>query len=104
MSQDQSEKNWVDTSASFAPTVLGAAAGVIASDLMHRDARRPVALTLLAIGVCALAPAAVGFVAGLIVGPESRHGSQKTLRRIRDAGAGGAGIPDIEEDEQMFVG
>jgi len=104
MSQDQSDRNWVETSASFAPAVLGAAAGVIVSDLMHRDARRPVAFSLAVIGLCALAPSAVGFITDLLVGPESRHGSQKTLRRIRDAGAGGAGMPDLDDDEQMFVG
>ena len=104
MSQDQSDKNWVETSASVAPAVLGAAAGMIVADLMHRDARRPVAFTLAAIGLCTLVPSAVGFVADLLVGPESRHGSQKTLRRIRDSGAGGTAFPGLEEDEEMFVG
>jgi len=104
MSQDLSDKNWVETSASFAPAVLGASAGVLIADLMHRDARRPVAFTLAAIGLCALVPSAVGFVADLIVGPESRHGSQKTLRRIRDAGVAGGEFPDLDDDEQMFVG
>jgi len=102
MSQDQSDKNWVETSASFAPAVLGAAVGVVVGDLVDRDTRRPVALTLAAIGLCALAPSAVGFIADLLVGPESRHGSQKTLRRIRDAGLTGTEFPDLEDE--MFIG
>ena len=103
MSQDQSDKNWVDTSASMAPAVLGAAAGMIVGDLMHREARRPVAFTLAALGVAVLLPTAVEFIADLIVGPESRHGSRKTLQSIRDAGLTGTEFPDIDEDE-MFVG
>ncbi len=103
MSQDQLDKNWVDTSASMAPAVLGAAAGMIVGDLIHKEARRPVAFTLAALGVAVLVPSAVGFVAGLIVGPESRHGSRKTLQSIRDAGVGRTEFAEIDEEE-MFVG
>ena len=44
MSQDQTEsKNWIDASASAAPTLLGAAAGVLVADLIDSKSRRPVA-------------------------------------------------------------
>lgn len=102
MSQDQSDKNWVETSASFAPAVLGAATGMVVGDLMHRDARRPVAFTLAAIGICALVPSLVEIVVDKVNGPESRRGSRRTLRNIRDAGAAGTEFSDLED--QMFVG
>ncbi|BDS07723.1 hypothetical protein NT6N_27630 [Oceaniferula spumae] len=107
MSQDQTEnKNWIETSASFAPTVLGAAAGVFIGDFIHRDSRRPVALTLAAIGACALAPTLVGTVVDLVNGPNSRYGSRRTLRRIRDAGVRPDEFEDLEVDlgDEMFVG
>lgn len=106
MSQDHTDKNWVDASASAAPALLGAAAGVLLGDLMHRDSRRPVALTLAALGLCALAPSAVGAIADLVVGPNSKFGSRRTLRSIRDAGLHTEEYAELEtdEDEQMFVG
>ncbi len=101
MSQEPLDKNWVDTSASFAPAVLGAAAGMIVGDLMHREARRPVAFALAAIGLSVLAPSAVEFIADKLVGPESRRGSRKTLQSIRDAGIGGTQFPDLEEEQYI---
>ncbi|MBT8036578.1 MAG: hypothetical protein KJO21_03440 [Verrucomicrobiae bacterium] len=96
MSEDLSEKSWVETSASFAPAVLGAAAGVLLGDLMNRDSRRPVALGLAALGFCALAPTAVGTVVDLVNGPRSRRGSRRTLRHIRDAGVAPDEFADLE--------
>ncbi|MBK1831266.1 hypothetical protein JIN77_11045 [Verrucomicrobiaceae bacterium R5-34] len=107
MSQDQTEnKNWMETSASFAPVVLAGAAGVLAGDLLNREARRPVAFTLAAIGACALAPIVVGTVVDLVNGPNSRYGSRRTLRRIRDAGVRPDEFEDLDADmgEEMFVG
>lgn len=108
MSQDQtdSSKKWVEASASAAPTLLGAAAGVLVADLIHRDSRRPVAFTLAALGLCALAPMVVGTAVDLVNGPNSRYGSRRTLRRIRDAGASADefGELDVEDEEQMFIG
>ncbi|MCP5537650.1 MAG: hypothetical protein H7A51_15635 [Akkermansiaceae bacterium] len=106
MSQDFSDKNWIETSASFAPAVLGAAAGVFLGDLMHRDARRPVAFTLAALGVVALAPALVEAVLDKVNGPNSRRGSRRTLRNIRDAGMTADEFADLEDEigEQMFIG
>jgi hypothetical protein len=98
----ESDKNWIETSASFAPAVIGAAAGIVVGDLMHRDARRPVAFTLAALGLCALVPSLVGIVAEKVNGPESRRGSRRTLRNIRDAGASNDEFADLEEE--LFVG
>ena len=103
MTDDQLDKNWVETSASFAPAVIGAAAGVFVGDLIHRDTRRPIAFALAAIGLCALAPALVEVVVDKINGPNTNRGSRRTLRSIRDAGAGAGEFSEIDED-QMFVG
>lgn len=106
MSQDYSEKSWIETSASFAPAMFGAAAGVFLGDLMHRDTRRPVALTLAALGVAALAPTLVESVADKVNGPNSKRGNKRTLRNIRDAGASSEEFADLEDEigEHMFVG
>ena len=97
MSQDQTDKNWVETSASFAPAVFGVAAGVIVGDLMHRDARRPVAFALAVLGVCAIVPSLVGVVAEKVNGPESRRGTRRTLQGIRDAGITGDEFAHLED-------
>ena len=106
MQQDESDKNWIETSASFAPAMLGAAAGVLLGDLMHRDSRRPVAFTLAALALVAVAPTLVGTVADKVNGPNSRRGSRRTLRNIRDAGIGPDAFADLEDEigEHMFVG
>jgi hypothetical protein len=106
MLQDLSDNNWVETSASFAPAMLGAAAGVILGDLMNRDSRRPVAFALAALGVAALAPSVVGTVADKVNGPNSRRGNRRTLRNIRDAGYSPDEFADLEDEigEHMFVG
>ena len=106
MQQDYSEKNWIETSASFAPAVLGAAAGVFLGDLMHRDSRRPVALALAALGIAAVAPSLVGVVAEKVNGPNSNRGTMRTRRNIRDAGVAPDEFADLEDEigEQMFVG
>ena len=106
MSQDNSDKTWLETSASFAPAMLGAAAGVFLGDLMNRDSRRPVALALAALGAAALAPTIVGTVADKLNGPNSRRGNRRTLRNIRDAGYSPDEFSDLEEEigGQMFAG
>ena len=106
MQQDYSEKNWIETSASFTPAVLGAAAGVFLGDLMHLDSRRPVALALAALGIAAVAPSLVGVVAEKVNGPNSNRGTRRTLRNIRDAGIAADEFADLEDEigEQMFIG
>lgn len=71
-----------------APTLLGAAAGLLVGEMMHSSARRGVAIGLAALGVAAVMPAAVVGIARLVNGPESRRGVQRRLRGIRDAGDG----------------
>ena len=73
---------------------------------MHRDTRRPVALTLAALGAAALAPTIVELVADKVNGPESKRGSKRTLRNIRDAGIAPDEFADLEDEigDQMFIG
>ncbi len=106
MSTDQHDKNWIETSASFAPAVLGAAAGVFFGDMMRRESRGPVALGLALLGIAALTPTVVEVVADKINGPESRRGTRRTLRNIRDSGMTADEFADLEDEigEQMFVG
>ena len=53
---------WIETSALTAPALLGAAAGLLLGDLMHRGARRGVGIGLGALGIAALLPFVVGGV------------------------------------------
>lgn len=90
---------WAETSALAAPALLGAAAGLLLGDLMHKNARRAVGLGLGALGVAALLPFAVGGVNWLITGPRSKFGVRRNIQRIRDAGVG---VPDEDEvDKEM---
>ncbi|MEO5713675.1 MAG: hypothetical protein ABIT37_09315 [Luteolibacter sp.] len=77
---------WMETSALTAPALLGAAAGLLLGDLMHRGARRGVGIGLGALGIAALLPFVVGGVTGLVTGPRSKFGVKKNIQRIRDAG------------------
>ena len=94
----------VESSGDAAPALLGAAAGILLADLMHERARRPVAFSLVCLGVAALAPSLVGVVRDKVAGPETRRGTQRTLRKIRE----GSGVPPQNvayvEEEQLFVG
>lgn len=84
----------METSALTSPALLGAAAGLLLGDLMHRSARRGVGIGLGALGVALLLPLVVGGVAGLVTGPKSRMGVRRKIQRIRDAGIG---HPDDDE-------
>ncbi|MES2997605.1 MAG: hypothetical protein V4733_12425 [Verrucomicrobiota bacterium] len=88
---------WVETSALAAPALIGAAAGLLLGDLMHKSARRGVGIGLGALGVAALLPFAVGGVNWLITGPRSKLGVRRKIQRIRDAGVG---VPDYDEVDQ----
>ncbi len=85
---------WIETSALAAPALLGAAAGFLLGDMMHRNARRGVGIGLGVIGVLAVLPLMVDGVAGLITGPRSRYGVRNKIQQIRD---GGNGLPDHHE-------
>lgn len=88
---------WIETSALTAPAVLGAAAGLLLGDLMHRGARRGLGIGLGVLGIAALLPYAVGGVSWLVTGPRSRVGVRRKIQRIRDIGIG---APDYDEVDQ----
>lgn len=89
---------WVENSTMVAPALLGAAAGLLLGDLMHRGARRGVGIGLGALGVAALLPFVVGGVAGLVTGPRSKFGVRRNIQRIRDAGIVAPDYNDVEEE------
>jgi hypothetical protein len=99
MSDEHSESTpaWIETSALTAPALLGASAGLLLGDLMHRSARRGVGIGLGALGVALLLPYVFGGVKGLVTGPRSRVGVRRKIQRIRDAGIG---VPDYDEVDQ----
>lgn len=99
MSDEHSETTpaWIETSALTAPALLGASAGLLLGDLMHRSARRGVGIGLGVLGIAALLPFAVGGVAWLVTGPRSKVGVRRKIQRIRDAGIG---VPDYDEVDQ----
>jgi hypothetical protein len=88
---------WIETSALTAPALLGAAAGLLLGDLMHRGARRGVGIGLGALGIAALLPFVVGGVTGLVTGPRSKLGVRRKIQRIRDAGIVSPDYNDVEE-------
>jgi hypothetical protein len=102
----EQERDWVDTTAAFAPAVLGAAAGVFLSDVLSQNARRPVGLSLACIGLAALTPALVETMMKRVNGPETRRGSQRTLRGIRDAGVSTREISYLSDElgDELGVG
>lgn len=89
---------WVETSAMTAPALLGAAAGLLLGDMMHRGARRGIGIGLGALGVAALLPFVVGGVAGLVTGPKSKLGVRRKIQRIRDAGVVSVDYDDVDEE------
>lgn len=88
---------WVETSALTAPALLGAAAGLLLGDLMHRGARRGIGIGIGALGVAALMPFVVGGVAGLVTGPRSKFGVRRKIQRIRDAGIVSPAYDEVDE-------
>lgn len=89
---------WVENSASVAPVILGAAAGLLVGDMMHSNARRGLGLGLGILGVAALVPFVVDGVAGLITGPRSKFGVRRKIQKIRDIGIG---TPSDDVDEAL---
>ncbi|MGC6425662.1 MAG: hypothetical protein ACON5H_01550 [Akkermansiaceae bacterium] len=106
MNGNYDEKDWVDTTAAFAPAVLGAAAGVLIADALSENARRPIGLSLACIGLAALTPALVETMMAKVNGPNTRRGSQRTLQGIRDGGLPAREISYIEDElgEELGVG
>ncbi len=101
-------RNWIDTSASAGPALLGAAAGLLVADLLHANARRAAGIGLVALGVAALAPKVSGSIKRKVTGPTTRRGSERTLESIRGAGATPEGFGFVEDGDidssQLGVG
>ena len=85
MSDEYSETTapWIENSALTAPALLGAAAGLLLGDMMHRGARRGLGIGLGALGVAALLPYVVGV--------------RRKIQRIRDAGIVAPDFNEVEE-------
>lgn len=100
------ERDWVDTTAAFAPAVLGAAAGILISEAMSAKARRPIGLALACVGLAALTPMLVETAVKKVKGPGTRRGSLRTLRGIRDHGLQAREISYVEDElgEELGVG
>jgi len=86
--QKETAQAWVETSALSAPALLGASAGLLLGDLMHRNGRRGVGIGLGIAGIAMAAPYLFGGVRGLITGPKSKIGVRRSIQSIRDAGMG----------------
>ena len=89
---------WVEGSALAAPVILGAAAGLLVGDLMHKSARRGMGLSLGILGVAALLPFAVDGITGLITGPRSKFGVRRKIQKIRDIGIGTPAHDEVDEE------
>ncbi len=89
---------WVESSALAAPAILGAAAGMLLGDLMHKNARRGVGLGLGVLGIVALLPFAVDGVAALITGPRSKFGVRRKIQKIRDIGIGSPSHDEVDQE------
>ena len=100
------ERDWVDTTAAFAPAVLGAAAGILVSEAMSSRARRPIGLSLACIGFAALPPMLVETAMKKVRGPGTRRGSLRTLQGIREHGLQACEIKHVEDElgEELGVG
>lgn len=96
--RDEDDFGWIDGTAMVAPGLLGLAVGLLLGELMHRGARRGVALALLGLGVAALVPLTVDGVIRKVNSPGTERGSRRRLRGIRDAGLATAGY-EVHEHE-----
>ena len=96
MPQEQDVRDWTDNTAMVAPALMGTAVGLLLGEMMHRGARRGVALGLLALGVAALTPFTVGEIRQRIYAPGTRRGAQRRLRSFREAGA--VGFDDVDDE------
>lgn len=97
MANEELKRDWIETSALAAPALLGAAAGILAGELLHRNARRGLTLALGGLGIAALLPAVVEGVVNKVNGPNTRRGAQRRLDSIRAAGRAGYVDDELEE-------
>ena len=101
----ETPRNWVDTSASVGPALLGAAAGLLVADLLHGNARRAVGIAAAALGVAAVTPKLSGTIKNKVAGPQTRRGSERTLESIRGGGMPeDFGFVDDDSEDQLGVG
>lgn len=98
-----SSRDWIETTALVAPGLLGAATGLLLGDVMHRNARKGVAIALAGLGIAALVPLLVGGIANKVNGPSSARGVRRRLAGIRDAGDGLSGFSVEDELREQGV-
>ena len=91
-------RDWIETTALVAPALLGTAAGLLLGEMMHRGARKGIALVLGGLGVAALVPMLVDGIANKVNGPSSARGVRRSIRKIRDAGDGLPFYGDVDDD------
>lgn len=71
---------------------------MLLGDLMHRGARKGIALALGGLGVAALVPFLVDGIANKVNGPTSARGVRRSIRKIRDAGDGMPFYSSVDDD------
>lgn len=91
----ETPKKWTETSATVGPALLGAAAGLLAADVLHGNARRALGLGIAALGIAAITPKISGNIKRKVTGPQTKRGSQRTLDNIRGAGVS---VDDYDAD------
>lgn len=105
MANESDRQAWIEGLLMAAPAMLGGAAGLLLGEIMHRNARRGVAIGLMAAGIASLAPAVAEGIVRRINGPGTERGSRRRLRGIRDAGlaTGGYGYVDETLEDQGVI-
>lgn len=103
MTNEPDTRDWTDNTALASPALIGAAAGLLLGELMHRGARRGIAFGLLALGVAAITPFTVSEIRQRINSPNTNRGSRRRLRQIREAGAYGFDDVDDQLREQGLL-
>ncbi|CAN5327517.1 hypothetical protein BH23VER1_BH23VER1_22530 [soil metagenome] len=68
------------------PAAIGFAMGILAGGKLREKHRPTAALVVLSAGILAAAPLAIHYVKRRLNDPESKRGSVRRLRSIRDAG------------------
>ncbi|MGE9267711.1 MAG: hypothetical protein ACQKBY_06410 [Verrucomicrobiales bacterium] len=104
MDDHYEQRDWIDNTTAVAPALLGAATGMLLADVLDRDVRRPVGISLAALGMAALMPVVVAGIVKKVNGPHSRRGSMRRLRGIRDGGAPVRDIRYLEDDYSGELG
>lgn len=96
---DQSSCEWTEATAMAAPALLGAAAGVIVSDLLDRDAKKVASIALGALGILTLVPFLTSRIVRKVNSPSTERGARRRIDAIRSAGSD----VDAELEEQGII-